>query len=547
MKIHFYSPVHFEKWDLSTPDRTGIGGSETSHIELSRRLARMGHEVHSYSPLPEGRLDYISNVIQHDLSDADFSEPGLWVLYRCPPVIDAFGPLREDQPRWLVCQDVGYGPDGHREDRMAKFDRVLAHCCKQKADLLLAYPWIADKVLISNNGVRTDLMRSVWEEKKPERNPKRLIYASSPDRGLDHLLWIFQRAIEYVPDLELVVCYGFQNLDKLKHAKPTAERIKNLISQAQERCGDRIRVTGRLTQPELYEEWFRAGIWCYPSGFPETPGIVGMESQAMGAIPITNPIWGIGEKVRHGVFIQGDPSDPLTRCRYVASIVRVAMDVGLQNQIRSDMMRWSQGTYSWERVAEMHDSWIRDHDCRPPVGDEHQMPVSQYYFQKRHARGKTLNVGCDIDPCNFGSWAVNVDVTPVSPVTGMQNKAHVLADARNPLPFGEVFDTVLLGDILEHMVDGDATAAVANAKAVLRPGGRVVITVPDDRSNPWEQHGGRPLPNAEYAPGVSAYHDRPIELSTMVGWAENAKMKVVEYRELDYGFASGWGAVLEAA
>src|SRR5512143_2005439 len=54
----------------------------------------------------------------------------------------------------------------------------------------------------------------------------------------------------------------------------------------------------------------------------------------------------------------------------------------------------------------------------------------------------------------------------------------VSADVARGLPFRDcVFDLVILKDILEHLIDPEALAT--EAKRVLRPGGRIVISVPN--------------------------------------------------------------------
>ena len=45
MDFYLYSPVCFEKWDWRSSVKTGIGGSETSHVEMAWRLAARGHKV----------------------------------------------------------------------------------------------------------------------------------------------------------------------------------------------------------------------------------------------------------------------------------------------------------------------------------------------------------------------------------------------------------------------------------------------------------------------------------------------------------------------
>src|SRR3990167_1047237 len=51
MDFYFYSPVAFEKWDFRNSIETGIGGSETSHVEMAWRLARRGHKAVTHPPI----------------------------------------------------------------------------------------------------------------------------------------------------------------------------------------------------------------------------------------------------------------------------------------------------------------------------------------------------------------------------------------------------------------------------------------------------------------------------------------------------------------
>ena len=45
MDFYLYSPVAFEKWDWRNSVEKGIGGSETSHVEMAWRLVARGHKV----------------------------------------------------------------------------------------------------------------------------------------------------------------------------------------------------------------------------------------------------------------------------------------------------------------------------------------------------------------------------------------------------------------------------------------------------------------------------------------------------------------------
>lgn len=352
MRIYFCSPNRIEPWDWRNLDGAGIGGSETSHIELARRLAEMGHEVISYTALP-GEPGEWRGVRWRDVSEANLSQEGLWVIYRQPSALKEFEPA-EDRRAWLVCQDVWY-PDWGEET--AKAERVMALCRTHQAYLANLAPYLNGSLVLSSNGVRVDL---IGQLEPVERNPRRLIYSSSPDRGLGTLLKIFERAREYVEDLELHIFYGLDNIEKIAAAhgdKRPWRASFDIVEKAQKTPG--VTWHGRVGQRELYQEFMKSGLWVYPTDFSETSCISSMEAQCLGAVPITRPYWGVLDNVKHGVFIEGSPGgDTLVRARYVDAIVRLTASPEGQEAIRQPMMAEARVRCDWQRVAEQWAGWI---------------------------------------------------------------------------------------------------------------------------------------------------------------------------------------------
>jgi SAM-dependent methyltransferase len=145
----------------------------------------------------------------------------------------------------------------------------------------------------------------------------------------------------------------------------------------------------------------------------------------------------------------------------------------------------------------------------------------QYPFQAKYAVGKALNVGCNTDGAGIASrGGINIDLFRHDEHTGLAIPCHAQADARH-LPFApDSFDSVVLGEILEHMQTHDAVASLKEAKTVLRPGGRVVATIPhDDR--------GGPDHTPEYYPGIAAYHSREITRLEFFDWIQEAGLKLM--------------------
>ncbi len=365
MKFIFWSEPTFESWDWTNPETVGIGGSETSHIEMSNRLADRGHEVWSYEPIADkedGRRGVLNPHHVTWFSSAHYghaeafnnSKADVWIIYRAPHIIDW---IPEGQRAWLVCQDVEYRQ--MTEAHADRFELIMALCERHAEYLRMKFPKQAHKIIVSSNGIRTSAIRKALEN-PPERNPHRLMYASSPDRGLEHLIPIFTLAREVVPDLELHVYYGFNNIDKVianslagPHSNTWVKDKTDPIRRLLDAPG--VINHGRMGQTELYQEWMKSGIWCHPSNFSETSCITCMDAQALGAIPITTPTWAVGENVKHGVFVDGEIElGGITKSRYVLALIQMALQAEKQEEIRRDMMPWAQDWFDWERVV---DQW----------------------------------------------------------------------------------------------------------------------------------------------------------------------------------------------
>ena len=304
-----HSSSTFEPWDWTATEK-GIGGSETCHIEWAQRLARRGHEVISYAPVPFDGSRFHEGVEWKHFKSADFSQPGTWLVFRAPEVVEKFDLARTDQRRFLICQDVWY--PSLTKARADKFEAVIALCIEHGRYLIEQYS--LENIGISSNGIASDRMwhvQTVGMGPTPYggRNSHRIIYASSPDRGLLTLLRIFRRVREQVPDAELHIYYGWNNIDKAiadwQKAHPGAtgshpwKEAKADIERESAQPG--VVWHGRIGQSDLWREYLRSGLWVYPTDFSETSCITCMEAQALGAIPVTRPYWPLAEHIQHGV------------------------------------------------------------------------------------------------------------------------------------------------------------------------------------------------------------------------------------------------------
>lgn len=380
MKFIFYSPDFGPAWDYTSVEH-GLGGSETYHVEMALRLAARGHEVDSYNNLA-GAACVRGGVHWRDLHSLRTITPygehkGTWIIQRQPEFIDrlAYDHLLDgaaQQRFWHVYHDVDY-PTATLE-RMARYDRLIA-----------LSPFHAEylrnqehrNVSVGQSGIASDRMEAL-PHSDSIRNPRRLIYSSTPDRGLEHLLKSFARAREQVEDLELHCFYGWEGFDARIARDVTGEcaRQKAAIVEGLKQPG--VTWHGRVGQTELWREFLKSGIWCYQTEFFETACITAMEAQALGAVPIFNPLWALQDNVFAGISIEGDCwRDRLVKARFAYEIVKLARSPEAQENMRAEMMPIARERFSWDRACEQFEAMAAE-DLGERVSEKPQIDTDEH-------------------------------------------------------------------------------------------------------------------------------------------------------------------------
>ena len=354
LPVTVVSSPTLEPWTFNNPWTKGIGGSETSHIEMVARLKTRGYDIISYSPTGSKKFQKDSAGVKwYDVEQFKHgSNKGIHIYYRNPELFDGSKP--KGQRWWFVAQDVDYegrwSPDG-----LANVDRYLCLCKDHAAYTKAKYPQLNGRIYISSNGIRSDYIRKLPDR---PRNVNQLFFPSSPDRGLKLLLENWFRIREINPKAVLKVAYGFNNMEaivKLMKEKDWRVSYQRELEALLRQPG--VQFTGRLSQHQIYQTWQETNIWSHPTDFPETSCITCMEAQALGAWPVTNNLWALKDNVKYGWVAEGVPQkSDLTRTNWLHSLEQ-AFHCRNERE-RKDMREWALINHDWENVVTQWGRWI---------------------------------------------------------------------------------------------------------------------------------------------------------------------------------------------
>jgi glycosyltransferase involved in cell wall biosynthesis len=349
----------FEDWGPESL-KTGIGGSERMVIELGRRLQKSGLAVTVYANIPENQR----KIDEHGVSWQHYSSLNIklkrdyMVCWRAPEGIEAPIPVRK---RYLWMHDVSSN-NKFTPARVELLDKLII-MSKFHRDCFPAVP--DSKVYHSRNGIDSKLIAKYL--KKTKRDPKRIIYCSSPERGLVHALRAFSLAHSKDPELKFDIYYGFtpyyyEAAAQIEYSYiPTQNRTRHLLEYAEEifQMVDEIpncTIKGRIPCHQMSKEMAASGIWLYPASFAEISCMAAMEAQAAGMCSVASNVAALAETIDWSkeINILAHPDEPIEQ---IAEKILVASRVPAEHELREQNSEAALKRFDFDALAE---AWVRD-------------------------------------------------------------------------------------------------------------------------------------------------------------------------------------------
>lgn len=350
-EIAVYCGRSLEKWSPKNLTR-GIGGSEEAVIYLSRELTKLDWRVTVYGDPRDDAGEYDGVVYRPNQEFNPSDRFNVLVGWRNVAFFDTDYRARRT---YLWLHDVP-DPKKYIRRRLANISKIMVLSHFHRSLL----PRVSEeKFMITANGIVPEQLESL-ERAQPSRNPYRCIYASSYDRGLEHLLALWKGVRESVPAAELHIYYGWDLFDRLYQHNLQRQEWKARMVKLMDQPG--VYHHGRAGQDQVLLESLKSGVWAYPTHFAEISCITAMKSQAAGAVPVICAYAALKETVQYGIRIpsQGDEIfGQAKREEYGQALIRALLDHGWQEKTRKDMVPWAREKYSWKNIARQWDEEFR--------------------------------------------------------------------------------------------------------------------------------------------------------------------------------------------
>lgn len=347
-RIFFYLGHTPEPFHADMISRQGVGGVETTYIELPKALAKRGHDVVVFARTEEehrsGGVQFVpyEKIMEYMAGGADAI-----ISSRSADVFDL--PGMEDMKKITWLQDAApfVGQDRYGGD-MFVVSSPWHHCYVSE---MMAGKGVRKPIKIIPLGINLSDFFYLMRPAQKKRN--QVIYSSSPDRGLEYLGEMWPEIVKAVPDIHLVVTYGSAHLRTWSPDPEWQTYVNNLDERTlgMFKGHNNVTFTGRLKKSELYKVMGESDLMLYPCAFSETFCLTGLEAQAsrtpvitsfLGALPTTLDLV-------NNTLIVGSPSSASYQNAFISEVKRLLVDD------REDLERRQAGVVSY--VDETECDW----------------------------------------------------------------------------------------------------------------------------------------------------------------------------------------------
>jgi predicted O-linked N-acetylglucosamine transferase (SPINDLY family)/glycosyltransferase involved in cell wall biosynthesis len=291
MRIVFVDPINWD-YQIETPYRSPLGGSQSALCYLAEALATQGHDIFllnsaTLAGLSRGVVCLPLNALSANLMQS--LAPDALVILNSVAFGRQIKPLLPLHTR-LVCwlqsaHDQSNVLPLQQTDEQAIFDGFVLVSDWQRQQFQSHFKLEPTRVAVLRNAI-APAFQNIFPNHQPilaaKAQPPIVAYTSTPFRGLDLLLDAIPGIRQAFPGTVLKVFSSMQVYQQ--------NEADDLFSQLYRRCRETegVEYVGSLSQPALAQELRTVTALTYPNTFFETSCIAVLEAMACGCQVITS-------------------------------------------------------------------------------------------------------------------------------------------------------------------------------------------------------------------------------------------------------------------
>ena len=384
MRILFWTGYRFETFNGNST--SGLGGTETALIEISKRLASHGHEVHVAGEVNSSNGEKINGVTWHGLGEFEFNflhQPSNYFDIAIGVNYLNFLNYLEDADldpkyKWIWMHNTEYEPwyKGRLIEELEEFEHLnKIQCITTPSDWASAhiieniietkYPnLITNQVAglwnLDNSKWRGGLMsipnginKEDFYDAPTVKDPNKFIWSSAVDRGLVALLDNWYKIKKVMPNATLDVYYPKYS-DPNETGQESWYNIDGVVDRLNDLKDEGVTDMGSVSKQELYSAAQKATYWLYLSDYEETFCITALEMQMNGVLCIVSDKAALPSVVKDGVIMPFSDYDTMFD---LAAKILLDIDTELKNKALRNAEH-SAGYFTWDVAAEAWHSHI---------------------------------------------------------------------------------------------------------------------------------------------------------------------------------------------
>jgi predicted O-methyltransferase YrrM len=368
----FHADGGFNYWSGKNIYTTGVGGSETYIIEMSRHIQKSGlFNVFVFCNCVE---EEICDGVTYKPLDMYYDFIKLNYIHTC--VVSRYSEYLPvtfkgyTENVYLVVHDLTPSCNIIPLDNKLKKIFCLTEWHTQLMSMI--FPALKEMLVTLYYGVDFNKFKN---DANVMKQPNKFIYSSFANRGLLQLLQMWPQIYEFQPDASLHIYCDLENAWVNRVEPKMMKQIKKLLFQTYNIADKKtmnIHYYGWVNKETLSFAWLTSDIWFYPCTFKETFCLTALEAAITKTFVITNDLAALQNTVSdRGILIRGDATDETWQKTALETIKKYlslsTQDLQVKQELIEKNYRWA-SELSWENQSNT-------------LLKEHILPIGKYEYK----------------------------------------------------------------------------------------------------------------------------------------------------------------------